>query len=98
MFQFRILLIEPNEFYSDAISPRATSDSTDHQERHQVDVGRNLFIATTVETSKKDKDGESQSKPNKKVSDECQRKESLEDTPDKANKKLYRVRLLKTCL
>ena len=98
MFQSQILLLEPNEFYTDAISPRASSDSTDHQERHQVDVGRNLFIATTVEASKKDKDGESQSKVNKKISDECQRKEPLEETLDKANKKLYRVRLLKTCL
>ena len=89
-----IFRLESNDFYGDNISPREVNDAADHQDRNEIDDGKNGYADNSSETLKKVKEDLSPSMINNDVENRSKRQESLESAREKENKKYDKVYII----
>ena len=85
---------ESNDFYGDNISPREVNDATDHQDRNEIDDGKNGYTDNSSEELKKVKENLSPSMINNDVENGSKRKEPLESVREKENRKYNKVNVI----
>ena len=90
-----MFLLESNGFYGDNISPREVNDATDHQDRSEIDDGKNSYDDNSSEAFKKVKEDLSPNMINNDVENGSKRKESLESQREKENKKYDKVNVIR---
>ena len=89
-----MFLLESNDFYGDNISPREVNDATDHQDRSEIDDGKNSYADNSSEAFKKVKEDLSPNMINNDVENGSKRKESLESEREKEDKKYHEVNVI----
>ena len=89
-----MFFLESNDFYADNISPREVIDATAHQDRSEIDDGKNSYTDNSSEAFKKVKEDLSPSMISNDVENGSKRKESLESVREKENKKYHKVNII----